>query len=185
MKKVLILMSTYNGEKWLKEQNDSILDSRDVNVDILVRDDGSSDATSNGCCMVFNESLLMFLKKTPAGKIDMHDSWTNCICIAYGGKAIIDARELVSYRIHASNALGNKDTVKKICRLIHPKCLRSQTAKLVLECDGIAKHEQLIRLYSQPKSLKHRILLLKRKKPNAITLGEFVKFKIQIVLGKY
>lgn len=44
-KNVLILMSTYNGEKYLKEQIDSILKQIDVNVSILVRDDGSKDNT--------------------------------------------------------------------------------------------------------------------------------------------
>lgn len=142
--------------------------------------------TSNGCCMVFNESLLKLLKKTPVGMIDMHDSWTNCICVAYGGKAIIDTRELVSYRIHSSNVLGYRDSLKKkIQRGIHPKCLRSQTAKIVLECEEKTKYGQLLNMYSQPKPLKNRILLLMRKKPDAVTFSEFVKFKIQIALGKY
>lgn len=44
MKKVLVLMSTYNGERYIKEQLDSILHQRHP-VDILIRDDGSSDAT--------------------------------------------------------------------------------------------------------------------------------------------
>lgn len=38
-------MSTYNGEKYLKEQIDSILSQEDVNLDLLVRDDGSTDKT--------------------------------------------------------------------------------------------------------------------------------------------
>lgn len=38
-------MSTYNGEKYLREQIDSILAQEDVKVDLLVRDDGSSDGT--------------------------------------------------------------------------------------------------------------------------------------------
>ena len=42
---VLVLMSTYNGEKYLREQIDSILAQQDVNVDLLVRDDGSKDDT--------------------------------------------------------------------------------------------------------------------------------------------
>jgi rhamnosyltransferase len=46
-KKVLILMSTYNGEKYLKEQIDSLLRQEAVDLDILVRDDGSSDLTLN------------------------------------------------------------------------------------------------------------------------------------------
>lgn len=43
--KVQVLMSTYNGEKYLAEQLDSILRQKDVDVSLLIRDDGSSDAT--------------------------------------------------------------------------------------------------------------------------------------------
>ena len=41
---VIVLMSTYNGEKYLKEQIESIL-SQSVPVEIVVRDDGSTDST--------------------------------------------------------------------------------------------------------------------------------------------
>ena len=42
---VLVLMSTYNGERFLKEQIDSILSQEGVDVRLLVRDDGSTDRT--------------------------------------------------------------------------------------------------------------------------------------------
>lgn len=45
MKNVLVLMSSYNGERFIKEQIDSILSQEDVDVHLLVRDDGSSDKT--------------------------------------------------------------------------------------------------------------------------------------------
>ena len=45
MEKICILMSTYNGEKYLSEQLDSILNQEKVEVDILIRDDGSTDNT--------------------------------------------------------------------------------------------------------------------------------------------
>ena len=45
MRKVNILLSTYNGEKYLEEQLGSLLSQRGVEVDILVRDDGSTDST--------------------------------------------------------------------------------------------------------------------------------------------
>lgn len=45
MYKVAVLMSTYNGEKYLREQIDSILAQKDVEVTLYVRDDGSSDGT--------------------------------------------------------------------------------------------------------------------------------------------
>ena len=46
--KIIVLMSTYNGEKYLREQLDSIInqDIKDeAQLEILVRDDGSKDAT--------------------------------------------------------------------------------------------------------------------------------------------
>lgn len=45
MQKVQVLMSTYNGEKYLKGQIDSILSQEDVEVNLLIRDDGSTDKT--------------------------------------------------------------------------------------------------------------------------------------------
>lgn len=47
MEKVCVLMSTYNGEKYLKEQIESILNQENIEVDILIRDDGSTDNTLN------------------------------------------------------------------------------------------------------------------------------------------
>lgn len=43
--KVAVVMSTYNGEKFLSEQIDSILAQEDVEVDLFIRDDGSHDST--------------------------------------------------------------------------------------------------------------------------------------------
>lgn len=45
MKKVQILMSTFNGEKYLREQLDSILSQDYSDISLLIRDDGSSDDT--------------------------------------------------------------------------------------------------------------------------------------------
>ncbi|SDH61450.1 rhamnosyltransferase [Pseudobutyrivibrio sp. 49] len=44
-RKICVLMSTYNGEKYIREQLDSILAQENVDVSILIRDDGSKDAT--------------------------------------------------------------------------------------------------------------------------------------------
>lgn len=55
--RILVLMSTYNGESYLREQIDSILAQDNVDVDILVRDDGSTDHTK--------EILNTYAAKTP------------------------------------------------------------------------------------------------------------------------
>jgi rhamnosyltransferase len=44
---VTVLMSTYNGDKYLDEQIESILNQSNVNVELFIRDDGSNDRTVN------------------------------------------------------------------------------------------------------------------------------------------
>lgn len=48
---VNVLMSTYNGEKYVKQQIDSILSQIGVNVFLTIRDDGSTDKTA----LILNE----------------------------------------------------------------------------------------------------------------------------------
>lgn len=45
MYKVAVLLSTYNGRKYVKEQIDSIFMQKDVNITLYIRDDGSNDNT--------------------------------------------------------------------------------------------------------------------------------------------
>ncbi|MDE7297960.1 MAG: glycosyltransferase family 2 protein [Lachnospiraceae bacterium] len=42
---VQVLLSSYNGEKYIREQLDSILAQKEVRIKLLVRDDGSTDGT--------------------------------------------------------------------------------------------------------------------------------------------
>ena len=55
--RVAVLMSTYNGEKYLREQMDSLLRQTGVSVELFVRDDGSTDGTI--------DILKDYLKKNP------------------------------------------------------------------------------------------------------------------------
>ena len=63
MYKTAVLLSTYNGERYLKEQLDSILTQSGVELTLYVRDDGSSDRTAaiieeyrnNYSCIVFSK----------------------------------------------------------------------------------------------------------------------------------
>ncbi len=45
--KVDVLMATYNGEKYLKEQIDSILNQTYQNIHLIISDDCSTDGTRN------------------------------------------------------------------------------------------------------------------------------------------
>lgn len=46
---ILVMMATYNGEKYVAEQIDSILAQEDVDLYLMIRDDGSTDATCDIC----------------------------------------------------------------------------------------------------------------------------------------
>lgn len=95
MEKVVVLMSTYNGEKYIEKQIDSILNQEGCLVELLIRDDGSSDKTckiiekykslKNVMILDDNENLrpaksfLRLLKVAPRCKYyafaDQDDEW--------------------------------------------------------------------------------------------------------------
>lgn len=93
--KVVVLMSTYNGETYLRHQMDTILNQTHENLELFVRDDGSKDSTldileeyaskhSNvsyikGKNVGSNQSFLELLQLAPDadyyGLADQDDDW--------------------------------------------------------------------------------------------------------------
>uniref|UniRef100_UPI00405609E8 glycosyltransferase family 2 protein n=1 Tax=Agathobacter sp. TaxID=2021311 RepID=UPI00405609E8 len=55
-----VLMSTYNGEKYIVEQLDSILAQEDVEVHLYIRDDGSTDNTINIINGYANDNIFLY-----------------------------------------------------------------------------------------------------------------------------
>ena len=47
MKKIAVLMSTFNGEQFIEDQLDSLFNQKGVEIELLIRDDGSTDGTIN------------------------------------------------------------------------------------------------------------------------------------------
>ena len=45
MKKIHILLSTYNGEKYIKKQLESLFQQEYEEFKVIIRDDGSTDKT--------------------------------------------------------------------------------------------------------------------------------------------
>lgn len=77
--RVLVLMSTFNGEKYLAQQIDSILSQKDCNVSLLVRDDGSKDST---------QEILNFYQEQ--GKL-----------VWYNGENLRSAKSFIHLLVHA------------------------------------------------------------------------------------
>lgn len=60
---ILVLMPTYNGQEYIISQIDSILNQKNVDVHLLIRDDGSKDNTVNiiQCKYSSNPKVELFL----------------------------------------------------------------------------------------------------------------------------
>ncbi len=69
MEKICVLLSTYNGEKYLDEQIKSLLAQKNVELTLLARDDGSKDRTQ--------EMLREWAEKEPAVRILEENFGTN------------------------------------------------------------------------------------------------------------
>lgn len=58
---VLVLLATYNGEKWILEQIESIFAQKGVDAHIVVRDDGSNDRTLDEIASIHSDERLTLL----------------------------------------------------------------------------------------------------------------------------
>ncbi|UIU62943.1 glycosyltransferase [Escherichia coli] len=47
--KVLVLVAVYNGEKWLVEQLTSIINQKNVDIDVIINIDKSTDSSYKLC----------------------------------------------------------------------------------------------------------------------------------------
>lgn len=78
--KVVICMSTYNGEKYIKEQIESLLNQTYKNIEIYVRDDGSKDNTIQILQEYENQGKIYFIKGENVGVVK---SFYKCLETAY------------------------------------------------------------------------------------------------------
>lgn len=67
IKKVTVLLSSYNGEKYIKDQLESIYSQENVELSVLVRDDGSTDSTADILSQEQNNGKLKFVPGNNVG----------------------------------------------------------------------------------------------------------------------
>lgn len=77
MKKVQILLSTYNGEKYIKDQIESLQKQKGIELSILVRDDGSTDSTTKMLSEWQDEGILKWYQGKNLGPAK---SFMNLVC---------------------------------------------------------------------------------------------------------
>lgn len=84
MELIAVLMSTYNGETYLKEQIDSILAQSGVEIELFIRDDGSRDGTVR----IIEEYELLYknvhwINKDSVCNLGVKESFFNALRYAY------------------------------------------------------------------------------------------------------
>lgn len=299
MKSILVLLSTYNGELYLEAQLESLLKQKGVKLNILIRDDGSTDKTIDiikkyaahndnfkwyeeenlksaksfwnllqnageydyyafcdqddvwdsrklvkaiekiekntyeepvlyasslsvvdqdlnymfhksidksytfcealqrnnlvGCTMVFNNRLFNILKKYTPNYLEMHDSWAHRVCLAIGGKVIVDNNAYIKYRQHSSNVIGANN--KKIIRLYKRYNLMIKgsgyratlTAQELLKGYGNLisneKKAQLVKLIEYDTSLKNKFGIIIDKDFNCGKNYQKILFCIDVIFN--
>lgn len=67
-KGVCVLLSSYNGEKYIKEQINSIINQKHCNIHILIRDDGSKDSTCK-ILQEYNSDRISVIKGNNIGAV--------------------------------------------------------------------------------------------------------------------
>lgn len=146
--KVQILMSTYNGERFLREQIDSLLKQTYQNIEILIRDDGSKDRTPEILkeyqqnypnIQVYleentgvNESFFELLRKSDADYVafcDQDDVWLE----EKVQKAVEKLQGIREPALYCSNKILVDSNLKVIMENNHRK-LRPGFENAVVEC---------------------------------------------------
>lgn len=115
MKKIAILLTAYNGEKWIGEQIDSILRQNDVDIHIFVSCDLSTDNTINVLEGYQNKkfSILPYGERFGAAAPNFYRLFRDVDCSEYDFVALSDQDDiwLVDKIISAVNILVNSSYV--------------------------------------------------------------------------
>ena len=293
---VQVLMATYNGEKYLKEQLDSLLEQTGVSVKILVRDDGSTDKTisildaykSNGlldwycgehlnaprsfldlvnnsdeadfyafcdqddvwdkdklqiavksllyhennipllyysglravdenlnmlfihrldtrrsmhtnflmsniagCTAVFNKCLKDIVSSKSPRFFQMHDNWILMVCLAIGGKVVIDPNPHMSYRQHGNNTVGIGNSIiskfKEAHHYIVDRKIKDQCVCL-MECYSekmIPEYYEYVKsICEYDNSLKNRVAFALFGDFNYYSFSLNILMRFKILIGK-
>lgn len=85
MKKVNVILSTYNGESFLKPLLESIRQQTYKNMDVYIRDDGSSDATNEiiqEYCALCDEGIHFYLIEDDMGNLGSGSSFAYATAVS-------------------------------------------------------------------------------------------------------
>ena len=191
---VLILMSTYNGVNYIHEQLESIFSQKEVEVKLLIRDDGSQDNT----VAIIDDFLLRYPKSITLIK-GKNIGWRSSFF------------ELISYAANLSQqydyiAFSDQDDIwlpDKLHQAV--KCLNTLPSGPQLYCSNLIYYKEgkqmgmvkkrmidntpkgaLIRNYAAGCTIlfnRPLLLLLAKKRPNAVMPHDYWAYLVATMCG--
>ena len=112
MERVNVILSTYNGEQFLAQQLDSILEQTYPNVDVYIRDDGSSDRTVSiikEYCGKSTDTVRFHLLEDQRGNLN---TWRSFLC------AIMASDDADYYAFCDQDDVWNPDKIERAVRVL-------------------------------------------------------------------
>ena len=180
--RVNILMSTYNGEKFVADQIESIQKQTYTDWNSMIRSQSDhantklvqelTENTVTGGASMINHELAQLWQST--NDIIMHDWYLAIVAAALGELVYIDQPTHL-YRQHDSNVLGARTLSKRIKKWIHPNLwfekywwlitasqkqaqkLLTENLSLMSEADR-ALVSDYVNILKQPKAERRQIL---------------------------
>lgn len=144
LKKVTVLMPVYNGEKYLKEAIDSILNQTFTDFDYLIINDGSTDSTDS-IISGYSDSRIKYIK---------NEENIGLIKTLNIGFAMIESEYIV--RMDADDISFPKRLEKQVNYMInHPDIAVLGTAAIHFRNDSILKKTKTI---TRPDRIRSRLL---------------------------
>ena len=121
----------------------------------------------------------------------MHDTWSLKVCLALGGKVIIDTKSHMSYRQHGNNAVGLGKGMKANLRQVRQYISKYKVEEQMIELKR-GYGEQIIPEYRKivydvchyKKNWKCRRRLLNRSNIDFCNKGLNLTYFIKVMLNK-
>jgi len=144
--RVLVLMATFNGEKFIEEQILSVINQSDCNISILVSDDGSKDNTLSIICKLrekYNLDLKILSNKinTDSFNGNFINLFLNANVSKYDFIALSDQDDIfVRYKFKSSIALLNKGNFAAISSAVETF---GKSNRVLIQSNKISKFDYL------------------------------------------
>ena len=130
---ISVCMATYNGEKYIKEQLDSILSQLESDDELLISDDGSTDNTIS-IIQSYNDSRIHILNHVPNSSYSGHEkvssNFENALKNAHGDYIFLSDQD----------DIWCKDKVKKCVNEMQSSLFVVHNMKIIDENGNMVKN---------------------------------------------